>query len=167
MKLNKQKKDLKKKNNIKGMVIVENDEEESSEDEFEGDAKGGKIDEIYNSTMSEFNKTQKEAQRVQKEKEAAALAKLDILKAEKSKNKIMSSAGKGLVTNNLSSKLKSLSQKKEYDAQKLVEEESKSIISKLPSSSVKDKINIPIKRKKIMLKGRQIGVIDFNKAALK
>jgi len=122
------KNDLKKQNNIKGTVIVENDEEEeSSEEEFEENK--GKIDEIYMKTMSEFNKTQKEEERKQREKEIAALAKLDIIKAERSKNKIISAAGKGLVTNNLSSKLKSLTQKKEYDASQLVKDEAKQLIS--------------------------------------
>lgn len=115
--------------------------------------------------------------KLQKEKEAAALAKLDIAKAERSKNKIISSAGKGLVTNNLSSKLKSLSQNKEYDANKLMNEESK-IMNKLGNNSVPplninkqgadapipNKLNI--QRRKIFIKGKQIGVLDFHKAAL-
>ena len=81
--------------------------------------------------MGEYNKQQKELQRLQKEKEAAALAKLDILKAEQSKNKVISSVGKGLVSNNLASKAKSIAQNKEYDANKLLQEEIKSSDQKI------------------------------------
>ncbi|CAI2386630.1 unnamed protein product [Moneuplotes crassus] len=161
---------LKKQNNIKGDVIVEDDEEESSEDEFDDEEDKGKIDQIFTNTMSEFNKTKKEEQKLQKEKEAAALAKLDILKAEQSKNKIISSAGKGLVTNNLSSKLKSITQKKEYDATKLVQEEAKAVVSNSSSPlkpSEEQKEQIPIIRKKITIKRKQIGILNFAKSALK
>ena len=119
---------IKQKNNIKGTVIVENEEEDEGDDENEHEVElqhKGKISEIFEDTMGEYNKQQKELQRLQKEKEVAALAKLDILKAEQSKNKVISSVGKGLVSNNLASKAKSIAQNKEYDANKLLQEDSK------------------------------------------
>ena len=119
---------IKQKNNIKGTVIVENEDEDEGDDEDEHEVElqhKGKISEIFEDTMGEYNKQQKELQRLQKEKEVAALAKLDILKAEQSKNKVISSVGKGLVSNNLASKAKSIAQNKEYDANKLLQEDSK------------------------------------------
>lgn len=168
--LKSQKDDFKKKNNIKGTVIVENEEDEYSDDEDIQDEAKGKISEIYNNTMSDFNKNQKDQQRLQKEKEAAALAKLDIMKAERSKNKIINSAGKGIVTNNLSSKLKSISQNKEYDATKLMKEESKTLENGKKMleevKNIENPLDIPIKRRQIFVKGRKIGVVDFQKAAV-
>ena len=62
--------------------------------------------------MGDFKKKQKEEAQKQKEKEAAALAKIEMLKVEKSKNKVISSVGKGLVSNKLASKLQTISQNK-------------------------------------------------------
>ena len=166
------KKDIKSKNNIKGAIIVENDEEEGSEDEEMPDAyqqQKGKIGQIFDSTMGEYTQKQKELERLQKEKEATALAKLDVMKAERSKNKVISSVGKGLVTNNLSAKLKSISQNKEYDASKLVQEESK-IDNTLPAQKAASGANskqINLIRKEVIIKGKRIGCSNFHQAALK
>lgn len=166
------KKDIKQKNNIKGAIIVENDEDEGSEDEEMPDInqqQKGKINQIFDSTMGEYTQKQKELERLQKEKEATALAKIDVMKAERSKNKVISSVGKGLVTNNLSAKLKSISQNKEYDASKLVQEESK-IANIIPGQKALAGANskqINLIRKEIIIKGKRVGCSNFHQAALK
>jgi hypothetical protein len=89
------KSNYKKNANIKSEVIVEDEDEESSE---EDDGIGlrpqnNKIGQIFDDTIGEYNQKQKELLKLQKQKEATALAKLDIMKAEKAKNKVISSVG--------------------------------------------------------------------------
>jgi ELMO domain-containing protein len=69
----------------------------------------------------------------------------------------------------LSSKLKTISQNKEYDANKMIQEESKiahGIVSPKALSNGQQK-EWGIKRRKIFIKGRQIGIVNFHKAAMK
>mmetsp|Transcript_41552 Transcript_41552/g.47935 ORF Transcript_41552/g.47935 Transcript_41552/m.47935 type:complete len:585 (+) Transcript_41552:3-1757(+) len=166
------------KNNIKGTVIVENEEEDCSDDsQSEAEHKNqGKISAIYNDAVGEYNQKQKDLQRLQKEKEIEALAKLNILKVEQSKNKVISSVGKGLVSNNLASKAKSLAQNKEYDANKLLREDNKiveeikSVHQEIKSAHQEIKSNVSqlvLNRKQITIKGNRIGCVDFFQACKK
>jgi len=92
-----QKSNHKKNNNIKSDVIVEDEDEESSEAENENAASAknkGKINQIFDDTIGEYKNQQKNIEKLMKQKEVKDLAKIDIMKAEASKNKILSSVGK-------------------------------------------------------------------------
>lgn len=188
--LKQSKKEVKTKNNIKGTVIVENEDEDEddsedqsgSDDDDRGAFKAGnsKVNEIFKETITDFKQKQKEEAQKQKEKEVAALAKIEMMKVEKSKNKVISSVGKGLVSNNLSSKLETIKQNKGQIKTGMPE----IAISAGPASGApKDEINQPvanenamrqnnkpqlqINRRKIYIKGTQIGCLDFYASAKK
>ena len=125
--------------------------------------------------MGDFKKKQKEEAQKQKEKEAAALAKIEMLKVEKSKNKVISSVGKGLVSNKLASKLQTISQNKGQ-----IQTGLPSIATSAAPASGKPQYNsantslqpnsrpgININHKTVYLKGKQIGWIDFSVSAKK